>query len=234
MKIGARVAPTPEAHLQRSHLIFWVQSWLIQHSYIMAHRSSRGRLLHIHPPRYSFHLIHRFFQILPKSKPVEESITPIYSITITKSSHELSPRSMLFSSTTALSLLPYLSLLTPILAAPAPTATTNSGPTLVKRYTADDATDPAKVKEWMNRNIDPINFVFYSDSSVGAPMAKAFCDANDEEGYKYFWYIFDDLFSQDFGGADPNADTEIAEACSQAMGEYAEGDTRVFNNAGGK
>ena len=141
---------------------------------------------------------------------------------------------MIFSSTTALSLLPCLSLLTPIFAAPAPTATKNSPPTLAKRYNADDATDPAKIKEWMGENIDPDNFVFYSDSSVGAPMAKAFCDANDEDGYKYFWYIFDDQFSQDFGGADPNADTEIAKACSQAMGEYAQGDTRVFNHAGGE
>ncbi|CAF9925903.1 MAG: hypothetical protein HETSPECPRED_006202 [Heterodermia speciosa] len=135
-------------------------------------------------------------------------------------------------STAALSLVPFLSLLTPIFAAPAPTATKNSPATLVKRYSADDATDPAKVKEWMGENIDPENFVFYSDSSVGAPMAKAFCDANDEGGYKYFWYIFDDQFSQDFGGADPNADTEIAKSCSQAMGEYAKGDTRVFNHAG--
>lgn len=104
----------------------------------------------------------------------------------------------------------------------------------MKRYNADDATDPAKIKEWMSEEIDPSNFVFYSDNAVGAPQAKAFCDANEEEGYKYFWYIFDDAFSQAFGGADPNADTAIAKACSQAMGEYAEGETRVFNNAGGE
>lgn len=139
---------------------------------------------------------------------------------------------MLLLTTTALSLLPFLSLLTPILAAP--TATTSSPPTLVKRYNADDATDPAKIKEWMSEEIDPSNFVFYSDNAVGAPQAKAFCDANEEEGYKYFWYIFDDAYSQAFGGADPNADTAIAKACSQAMGEYAEGETRVFNNAGGE
>lgn len=86
----------------------------------------------------------------------------------------------------------------------------------------------------MTEEIDPENFVFYSDSTVGQPKAKAFCDANEEEGYKYFYYIFDDAFSQAFGGADPSADTEIAKACSQAMGEYAQGDTRVFNHAGGE
>ena len=118
-----------------------------------------------------------------------------------------------------------------IIGAPAP----NPQPfKLVKRYDLDDATKPDKIKEWMNDNIDNTNFVFYSGNEVGQPMAKAFCDENDEEGYKYFYYIFDEAFSQAFGGADPSSQTDIAKACSVAMADYAEGETRVFNDEGGE
>ena len=114
-----------------------------------------------------------------------------------------------------------------------PTPVSNGHSALVKRYELEDATNVALIKEWLGENVDNDNFVFYSGSTVGQPMAKAFCDENAEEGYKYFYYIFDDAFSLAFGGADPSAAPDIARACSQAMAEYAEGEVRVFNNAGG-
>ncbi|KAL9630505.1 MAG: hypothetical protein Q9164_006378 [Protoblastenia rupestris] len=113
-----------------------------------------------------------------------------------------------------------------------PTPASNGHSALVKRYELEDATNVALIKEWLGENVDNDNFVFYSGSTVGQPMAKAFCDENSEDGYKYFYYIFDDAFSLAFGGADPSAATDIARACSQAMAEYAEGEVRVFNNAG--
>ena len=72
-------------------------------------------------------------------------------------------------------------------------------------------------KQWMAEEIDPEILIFYSDNRVGRPMAKAFCDANKEEGYKHFYYIFNDAFSRTFGGADSSAGTEIAKACNQAV-----------------
>ena len=127
-------------------------------------------------------------------------------------------------------LLPLLTLLTPLLAAPTPSSTS-----LTKRHSADDATNVGLVKEWMTANLDPADpYVFYSDSSVGQGMARAFSEANEEEGYKWFYSIFSDDFKEEFGGADPSADTDIARACSQAMGEFATGEVRVFNHAGGK
>lgn len=116
-----------------------------------------------------------------------------------------------------------------------PTATTNPPPTIVKRWSANDATTPSNVVKWLGENIDlDNNAVFYSGVDTGKQMAQKFCDANSEEGYTYFWYIFDAAFIKDFGGADPNQDTDVAKSCSQAMGEYATGETRVFNDAGGK
>lgn len=124
-----------------------------------------------------------------------------------------------------------------------PTPTDDDGPAtpvldldLMKRDSADDATDPAKVLAWMYDNVDlePDRAVFYSGNIVGQPMAKAFCDENEEDGYKYFYSIFDQDFSDAFGGADPSADTEIARACSKALAEFVTGEVRVFNDAGGK
>ena len=107
-------------------------------------------------------------------------------------------------------LVPLLTVLTPLLAAPTPSSTS-----LTKRYSADDATDVGLVKEWMTANLDPGDpYVFYSDSSVGQSMARAFSEANEEEGYKWFYSIFGDDFTEEFGGADPSADTDIARACS--------------------
>lgn len=127
-------------------------------------------------------------------------------------------------------------------AAPSPTPTDDGPATpvlgldLMKRESADDATDPAKVLAWMYDNVDleADRAVFYSGNTVGQPMAKAFCEENEEEGYKYFYSIFDQDFSDAFGGADPSADTEIARACSKALAEFVTGEVRVFNDAGGK
>ena len=115
-------------------------------------------------------------------------------------------------------------------------ATPVSGLDLMKRGSADDATDPVKVLAWMYDNVDlePDRAVFYSGQNVGQPMARAFCEENEEDGYKYFYSIFDQDFSDAFGGADPSADTEIAIACSKAMAEFVTGEVRVFNDAGGK
>ncbi|KAL9104903.1 MAG: hypothetical protein Q9163_000220 [Psora crenata] len=137
----------------------------------------------------------------------------------------------MFIDQTLTALLPLLtSLLT--IANAAPTATTNP-PTIVKRWSADDATTPSNVVTWLGDNVDlDGNAVFYSGSNVGKQMAQKFCDENEEDGYKYFWYIFDQQFIDDFGGADPNQDTEVAKSCSIAMGQYATGETRVFNDAG--
>ena len=85
-----------------------------------------------------------------------------------------------------------------------PTPTSDDHPTLVKRSELEDANDSAKIKEWKGKNVDNDNFVFYSGSAVGQPMAKKFCDENEEDGYKYCYYIFDDQFSLDFGVADPS------------------------------
>lgn len=106
----------------------------------------------------------------------------------------------------------------------------------MKRNSADDATDPAKVLAWMKDHVDlePDRAVFYSGKDVGQPMAKTFCDENEEEGYKYFYTIFDRDFSDAFGGADPSADTEIAAACSKALAKFVTGEVRIFNAAGGK
>lgn len=132
--------------------------------------------------------------------------------------------------------------LSTVSAAPSPTPTDDGPATpvlgldLMKRNSADDATDPAKVLAWMHDNVDlePDRAVFYSGNTVGQPMAKAFCDANEEDGYKYFYSIFDQDFSDAFGGADPSADTDIARACSEAMADFVTGEVRVFNDAGGK
>lgn len=115
-------------------------------------------------------------------------------------------------------------------------ATPVSGLDVMKRGSADDATDPAKVLVWLVDNVDlePDRAVFYSGQTVGQPMARAFCEENEEDGYKYFYTIFDQDFSDAFGGADPSADTEIAAACSKAMAEFVNGEVRVFNDAGGK
>ncbi len=64
-------------------------------------------------------------------------------------------------------------------------------------------------------------------------MARAFCEANEEEGYKWYYTIFSNDFSAAFGGANPD-DTDVARACSEAFGKFAQGETRVFNDAGGK
>lgn len=65
-------------------------------------------------------------------------------------------------------------------------------------------------------------------------MARTFSEENEEDGYRFFYSIFDDEFTEAFGGTDPSADTDIARACSQAMGEFAQGEVRVFNHAGGE
>lgn len=115
-------------------------------------------------------------------------------------------------------------------------ATPVSGLDLAKRESADDATDPAKVLAWMKKNVDleADRAVFYSGQTVGQPMARAFCDTNEEDGYKWFYTIFDGDFSEAFGGADPSADADVAKACSQAFAQFATGETRVFNDVGGK
>lgn len=107
---------------------------------------------------------------------------------------------------------------------------------LMKRNSADDATDPAKVLAWLKDNIDlePDRAVFYSDKNIGQAMARHFCDQHEEDGYKYFYSIFDQNFSDAFGGADPSADIEIAKACSEAFAKFATGEVRIFNDAGGK
>lgn len=132
--------------------------------------------------------------------------------------------------------------LSTVSAAPSPTPTDDGPATpvlrldLMKRNSADDATDPAKVLAWLHDNIDlePDRAVFYSDKNVGQAMARTFCDQNEEDGYKYFYSIFDQDFSDAFGGADPSADTEIAKACSEAFADFATGEVRIFNDAGGK
>lgn len=152
----------------------------------------------------------------------------------------LSPSSAGFSLSSAVTIV--AAFLSTVSAAPAPTPADDGPATpvlrldLMKRNSADDATDPAKVLTWLNDNIDlePDRAVFYSDKNVGQAMARTFCDENEEDGYKYFYSIFDQDFSDAFGGADPSADTEIAKACSKAFAEFATGEVRVFNDAGGK
>lgn len=152
----------------------------------------------------------------------------------------LSPYSEGFSLSSALTIA--AAFFSTVSAAPSPTPTNDSPATpalsldLMKRNSADDATDPAKVLAWMHDNVDlePDRAVFYSGNTVGQPMAKAFCDENEEDGYKYFYSIFDQDFSDAFGGADPSADTEIAKACSKALAKFVSGEVRVFNDAGGK
>ena len=99
---------------------------------------------------------------------------------------------------------------------------------------ADDATDPTKVLTWLQANVDfeTDRAVFYSGSTVGGLMAKAFCEANEDDGYKWYFTIFDNDFSAAFGGADPT-DTDVARACSEAFGKFAQEETRVSNDAGG-
>lgn len=118
----------------------------------------------------------------------------------------------------------------------APTATTNDAPSRVEKrdHTANDATDVAKILEWMEGEFDGEDkFVFYSGSDTGRYMAQAFCDENEEEGFYYFWTIFDEAFTQEFGGARPADDVEVAKACSHAMAQFASGVTRVFNHKNG-
>lgn len=116
-----------------------------------------------------------------------------------------------------------------------PEATSLDSLSIAKRNSADDATDPAKVLAWMEDNVDlgDDRAVFYSGLLVGQPMARAFCEENEEDGYKWFYTIFDQDFSDEFGGANPG-DTEVAKACSEAFAEFAKGETRVFNDAGGE
>lgn len=104
-----------------------------------------------------------------------------------------------------------------------------------KDLTADDATDPVKVLAWIQENVDleEGKAVFYSDKVVGRKMSDNFCAENEVDGYKNYWLVFNDEFSDAFGGANPE-DTEIARACSQAFAQFAQGQTRVFNDAGGK
>ena len=156
----------------------------------------------------------------------------------------LSPSSRSFSSlpTILACTITFIFFATTAYAAPAPSPVEHPGATpvdglfIAKRNSADDATDPAKVLAWMNDNIDleADRAVFYSGQTVGQPMARAFCEENEEDGYKWFYTIFDQSFSDDFGGADPSADTDVARACSEAFAEFAQGETRVFNDAGGE
>lgn len=85
-----------------------------------------------------------------------------------------------------------------------------------------------------NVDLEADRAVLYSGNTVGQPMAKAFCEQNEEDGYKYFYSIFDQDFSDAFGGADPSADTEIARASSKALAGFVTGEVRVYNDAGGR
>ncbi len=64
-------------------------------------------------------------------------------------------------------------------------------------------------------------------------MARAFCEANEEDGYKWYFTIFNNDFSEAFGGANPS-DTDVARPCSEAFAKFAQGENRVFNDAGVK
>ena len=103
-----------------------------------------------------------------------------------------------------------------------------------KDLTADDATDPVKVLSWIQENVDleEGKAVFYSDASVGKLMSDNFCAENEVDDYKNYWLVFNKDFSDAFGGANPK-DEDIAKACSQAFAQFAQGQARVFNDAGG-
>ena len=72
--------------------------------------------------------------------------------------------------------------------------------------------------------------MFWGGGSAGQKMALDFCEANEEDGYKYFYSIFSDDFKEAFGGLD-DIDYEVATACSQALADFAKGETRVFKDA---
>jgi len=93
----------------------------------------------------------------------------------------------------------------------------------------DDATDYRKVLRWLIREsgVEPKDKLVFYTGTAGQEMAKNFVDANSD--YEYFWSVFDDDFSSDFGDVNVQ-DSDVALACSEALALYAEGETRVFND----
>lgn len=148
--------------------------------------------------------------------------------------------SQTFSSTIALTIATVLFFST-VFAAPAPSPI-DEPPTPVVPQPQDgkaDATNPAKILLWLIENVDldSDKGVFYSGSTgadSGETMARNFCQENEEDGYKYFYDLFDADWQEAFGGAEPAETPAVAAACSEAMAEFVTGEVRVFNHQNGK
>ena len=103
---------------------------------------------------------------------------------------------------------------------------------LSKRWTKEDAGHWEKVLQWMKDTKQPSSpLVFYS--GAGDKDAEKFIEAN--RNYGYFWDLFTpEEFEKDFGidldNMPQNEIDPIMKACSEAMGKYATGETRVFGD----
>jgi len=109
-------------------------------------------------------------------------------------------------------------------------------------YTKADASNPAKIMEWLieneeylktkNNGVTKNKLVFFSTGSndMGETMANNFIDKNP--GYGAFDDVFGSKFSKDFGRVAPR-EGDVGKATSKALAQWAK-DPIVFNTKAGK
>jgi hypothetical protein len=95
----------------------------------------------------------------------------------------------------------------------------------------DDAANWQKVFLWLldESGVDRTKIVFWSGDFQN--HARDFANANN--GYRYYWNIFDEAnFVPAFGGVRMGNDAAVNQACSKALALYSR-DPLVFNHDGG-